>query len=68
MTFDLRVDPPEKRSYGLPMCDDKKSSQNIHKDDILMLRVPGSLDLITWIGQQIPSEGEKILTQGSRKI
>ena len=27
MTFDLRVDPPGEMSYGLPMCDDKKSSQ-----------------------------------------
>ena len=26
--FDLRVDPPEK-CHGLPMCDDKKSSQKV---------------------------------------
>ena len=50
------------------MCDDKKSSKNIYEDGILMLLVPGDLDLITWMGHEIPSAGEKILIQGSRKI
>ena len=47
------------------MCDDKKLSPKIHEDDILMLLFPGDLDLITWMGHQIPSEGEKILIQFS---
>ena len=50
------------------MCDDMKSSQKIHEDGILMLLFPWDLDLITWMGHQIPSEGEKILIQGPRQI
>ena len=50
------------------MCDDKKSSQKIHEDGILMLLFPGDLDFITWMGHEIPSQGEKILIQGPRQI
>ena len=50
------------------MCDDKKTSQKIHEDGILMLLFPGDLDWITWMVHQIPSEGEKILIQGPRQI
>ena len=47
-TSDVRFASRSSRemSNGLPMCDDKKSSQNIHEDGVLMLLVPGNLDLI----------------------
>ena len=50
------------------MCDGMKSSPKINEDGILMLLFPGDLDLITLMGHQIPSEGEKILIQGPRQI
>ena len=62
-TNDVRFASRSSRemAYGLPMCDDKKSSQNIYEYGIIMLLVPGNLDLITSMGHQISSEGEKIL-------
>ena len=42
--------------------------KKIHEDGILISLFPGDLDLITWMGYQIPVEGEKILIQGPRLI
>ena len=68
MTFDLRIDPSEKCYMVYPCGMTRNHPRNIHEDGILMLLLPGNLDLITCMGHQIPSEGEKILIQGSRKI
>ena len=67
MTFDLRVDPPEKCHMVYPFVM-TISHPKIHEGGILMLLFPGELELITWMGHQIPSEVEKILIQGPRKI
>ena len=68
MTFDLLVDPPEKYHMVYPCVMTRNHLKNIHEDGILMLLVPGNLDLIAWMGHQNPSEGEKILIRGSGKI
>ena len=47
MTFDLRVDPPEKCHMVYPCVMTTNHPKNIHEDGILMLLVPWNLDLIT---------------------
>ena len=47
MTFDLRVDPPEKCHMVYPCVMTRKHPKNVHENGILMLLVPGNLDLFT---------------------
>ena len=58
MIFDLRVDTPEK-CHMVYLCVMTRSHPKIYEDGILMLLFPGHLDLITYMGHQLPSEGEK---------
>ena len=47
MTFDLRVDPPEKYHMVYPCVMTRNHPKKLHEGCILMLLFPGDLDLIT---------------------
>ena len=47
MTFDLRVDPPEKCHMVYPCVMARKHPKKLHEDGTLMLLFPVDLDLIT---------------------